>query len=64
MAYQAQLKALTKMGTQHIIDKLINNDKFCSIEKEFYKLVFYMIYAAAMIIIILLCTYYIERDGN
>lgn len=36
MAYQAQLKTLTKMGTQHIVDKLINNDKFCSIEKEFY----------------------------
>lgn len=32
MAYQAQLKSPNKMGTQHIIDKLINNDKEIKME--------------------------------
>lgn len=32
MAYQAQLKSPTKMGTQHIIDELINEDKEIKME--------------------------------
>lgn len=32
MAYQAKLKSPTKMGTQHIIDELINNDKEIKME--------------------------------
>lgn len=32
MAYQAKLKTPTKMGTQHIVDELINNDEEIKME--------------------------------
>ena len=32
MAYQAQLKSPTKMGTQHIVDKLINDNEEIKME--------------------------------
>ena len=32
MAYQARLKSPTKLGTQHIVDKLLQSDKDISLE--------------------------------